>query len=294
MSGFDALKALKIIDQTRDIPVMIISTNTLPSMQVKALHSGAVDLIAKPFDRQLLLNKAKTFIQLRRDAREIRHMHNELLASHAELMVYKPAIDSVPDAVVISSPTGTIQYFNRAFLKLTGESAETPLTAREQEMLRNRSKSTCQMIERIPRLEEITQMIALQDREITAGPNRDCAHTGASLLTVCGQFDQLLTNGLSHRQVMNRLAETLAPNASDILQILEQVEPLILDTTIMHIDVEYLRVGMVLAEDIRTQSNIMIIKKGQIVTALMKERLRNFIQQNTLKDKVRVYESQKM
>ncbi|MBN2162791.1 MAG: response regulator [Pontiellaceae bacterium] len=130
MSGFDALKALKIIDQTRDIPVMIISTSTLPGMMDKALSCGAVDVIAKPIDRQLLLNKAKTFIQLRRDAREIRHMHDELLASHAELMVYKLAIDSVPDAVVISSPTGTIQYFNRAFIKLTGESADTPLTDR--------------------------------------------------------------------------------------------------------------------------------------------------------------------
>ncbi|MBN2162789.1 MAG: response regulator [Pontiellaceae bacterium] len=173
---------------------------------------------------------------------------------------------------------------------LTGET----LTPREQEMLRNRSKSTCQMIERIPRLEEITQMIALLDSDVPAGPDRDCVHTGALLLTVCGQFDQLLTNGLSHRQVMNQLSETPTPNASDILEVMEQVEPLILDTTIMHIDVEYLRVGMVLAEDIRTQSNIMIIKKGQIVTALMKERLRNFIQQNTLQDKVRVYESQKI
>ncbi|MGC4116450.1 MAG: response regulator [Myxococcales bacterium] len=55
LDGLDATAALKAAPDTRDIPVILVSAHQGVADKVKALHLGAADYLAKPFDARTLL-----------------------------------------------------------------------------------------------------------------------------------------------------------------------------------------------------------------------------------------------
>lgn len=59
--GLDACRYLKSKEETRDIPVIMISAS--PGIGKLALAAGAEDFIEKPFSISLLLEKIKKFIK---------------------------------------------------------------------------------------------------------------------------------------------------------------------------------------------------------------------------------------
>lgn len=90
------------------------------------------------------------------------------------------------------------------------------------------------------------------------------------------------------------MKESDTPFSSPILTSLENVKPPSLEKTVCVIQISDLRIGMVLAEDIRSNSNAMIVSKGQAVSGLMHRRLENFLQQKAIENKVRVYEERQV
>ncbi len=68
--GIDVCRELKARAETRDIPVLFLSAALDFTDRLKALESGGVDFISKPFRREELLARVKTHLelaQLRRD-----------------------------------------------------------------------------------------------------------------------------------------------------------------------------------------------------------------------------------
>lgn len=49
MDGWETLRLLKLDEQSRDIPVIILSARAEPKDKIRALQEGAVDYIVKPF-----------------------------------------------------------------------------------------------------------------------------------------------------------------------------------------------------------------------------------------------------
>jgi len=49
MDGWETLKLLKLDEESRGIPVVILSARTEPKDKIRALQEGAVDYITKPF-----------------------------------------------------------------------------------------------------------------------------------------------------------------------------------------------------------------------------------------------------
>ena len=66
MDGFEVCRRLKTQEESREIPVLFISD--LPSLEekVKGFGLGAVDFISKPFQREELLARVKTHLELSR------------------------------------------------------------------------------------------------------------------------------------------------------------------------------------------------------------------------------------
>ncbi len=168
------------------------------------------------------------------------------------------------------------------------------LTDEEHNMLANHAQEACQMIEKIPRLEEVSQMIALKSEIDDRNANGDPIILGAQLLRVVTAFDKLLSRGARTYQALTTMKESSVPYNSDMLNSLEHVQPPSLEKTICSIPISELRTGLVLAEDIRTGNNALIVSKGQIVSSLMRSRLENFLQQNAIGNKVRVYEERQV
>ena len=65
MDGWEVLKLLRVDEETRRIPVAMLSARTEAKDRVQGLQEGAIDYICKPFALQELLGKIETiFSQL--------------------------------------------------------------------------------------------------------------------------------------------------------------------------------------------------------------------------------------
>jgi len=66
MDGFEVCRRLKARVESRDIPLMFISASGRVEERVEGLKLGAVDFISKPFQREELLTRVKTHLDLSR------------------------------------------------------------------------------------------------------------------------------------------------------------------------------------------------------------------------------------
>ncbi len=57
MNGLEVLQEIKANDETRDIPVMMVTTESEKSYIVKAVQAGAVNYLIKPFTQEELAGK---------------------------------------------------------------------------------------------------------------------------------------------------------------------------------------------------------------------------------------------
>jgi len=62
MDGFEAIQLLKSQPETRNIPVIFLSSHIEPNYKRTALSLGAVDYIGKPFEPSVLLECIKARI----------------------------------------------------------------------------------------------------------------------------------------------------------------------------------------------------------------------------------------
>jgi PAS domain S-box-containing protein len=125
MSGYEVCKELKKNAETNDIPVVFVSSLTEVDERIKGLKLGALDFIAKPVEKRVLLTKTDTYVRLCRDDRMLKSMHAKLQVSHSELKQFSLALDNASDAVVFTDSQGQITYFNYLFQLLTHYSPET-------------------------------------------------------------------------------------------------------------------------------------------------------------------------
>ena len=66
MDGFEVCRRLKTQEESREIPVLFISGLPGPEEKVKGFGLGAVDFISKPFQREELLARVRTHLELSR------------------------------------------------------------------------------------------------------------------------------------------------------------------------------------------------------------------------------------
>jgi CheY-like chemotaxis protein len=62
-NGIEVLKKLKISEQYKEIPVVILSDNNIPQYRTKAYANGAASFIKKPDTHQQTREKIETFFR---------------------------------------------------------------------------------------------------------------------------------------------------------------------------------------------------------------------------------------
>ena len=84
MSGMQLLRALRASPQTRDIPVILMTSRSDPAAAVDALAAGADDHVAKPFDFDVLAARIARVIGHARRLSDLRTSNAALDARIAE------------------------------------------------------------------------------------------------------------------------------------------------------------------------------------------------------------------
>ncbi|MDR1874810.1 MAG: diguanylate cyclase [Synergistaceae bacterium] len=74
MNGFDVLAALKSSEETKNIPVIIITELSDEEAEERGFFLGAVDYIMKPFKNSIVLARVRTHLQILRQIRTIEQL----------------------------------------------------------------------------------------------------------------------------------------------------------------------------------------------------------------------------
>ncbi len=62
MDGYETLKEIKSLDETKDIPVIFLTAKDEPDFEIKGFEYGAADYITKPFVKSVFLARVKNRI----------------------------------------------------------------------------------------------------------------------------------------------------------------------------------------------------------------------------------------
>jgi DNA-binding response OmpR family regulator len=63
MDGWEVLRLLKMDEQTRELPVVMVSARTEPRDKIRGLQEGAVDYLTKPFTMEHVLGTVEAVLR---------------------------------------------------------------------------------------------------------------------------------------------------------------------------------------------------------------------------------------
>ena len=146
MDGFEVCRRLKARKESRDIPLMFISGITEINERVEGLKLGAVDFVSKPFQKEELLARIGTHLELSRLRSKLEQMVEERTAhldaanEHLRLELaerlraegalreseerFRSMANNAPVVIWTSGPDAKINFVNNYGLTFTGRAVE--------------------------------------------------------------------------------------------------------------------------------------------------------------------------
>jgi PAS domain S-box-containing protein len=137
IDGFETCHRLKTAEDTKDIPVIFITALQDAGDKVKGFAAGGVDYITKPLQKEEMLARIKTHLQLQAHKKqlqqEIAERQRKEEALNESEMHYRTLLDKLPDAVFIHDITGKLFDINEEACRRLGYSREELLQKHPKE-----------------------------------------------------------------------------------------------------------------------------------------------------------------
>lgn len=166
-----------------------------------------------------------------------------------------------------------------------------PLSARAEEMLASHASVARDLVCKIPRLEEVAEIIAHQDLRFdqmgSSGLPRPVA-VGAHVLAAALAFDDLVTRGHSPESAVRSMGRDKGRYEPRVLAMLCSAKLPGQDLVVRTMDVHALHVGMIIDQDVFASNGTLIVARGNVISGSMLERLRNSAAEQTIPGTVRV------
>ena len=227
--------------------------------------SGSVKVLSDV----LALTRTKSFGHAQRVQRLVKELTSHLgVGSDWEI-----------DVAAMLSQIGCVTVPDEVLVKVY-KGAE--VTEDEKQMFYAHPSIGADLIQSIPRLENVAKIIAYQEKGFDGSgvPQDDIGgeeiHLGARLLKLALDFDKHTMSGGSHVEALQRLTRRGAlydPRAMEALrtvvaeQLVYEVKPMSVNNLIP---------GMILGADVKTKEDALLVPKGHEITATLIWRLNNF------------------
>lgn len=170
--------------------------------------------------------------------------------------------------------------------------ANQPLDEDEEKMYKNHPLIGAKLLEKIPRLETVAQIIAHQFRpyeSFTATDNlSEEISLGAQCLKIAADYEALRHRGLRRLQILRQFEEQVGMYNSEMISILGKLKLEDEQERILSIDLRDMSVGMVVEKDIMATNGALIAPKGQEVTWSLLQGLKNFSRQVGIQEPILV------
>ncbi|MBI1247476.1 response regulator [bacterium] len=168
------------------------------------------------------------------------------------------------------------------------------LSASEQEQFDRHATVGSNLINRIPRLQSVARIVAYQGKAFDGSgyPKDEVSEAaipiGARILKLLIDFDALLQSGVEE----NRAAAILSGRSGHYdPEILEELNAIVgVDFVIREIPVTDLEDGMLLESNLCTMEGEVLLAKGRYVSAVIVERLHDFMRTRAVRKTVQVRE----
>jgi HD-GYP domain-containing protein (c-di-GMP phosphodiesterase class II) len=170
------------------------------------------------------------------------------------------------------------------------------LSANEQRIFDGHPSAGRQLIENIPRLERVAEIIGYQRREYDGygHPRGEEIPLGGRVLKAALDFDTLLSAGYTNDTAMAEMNDRTGWYDPTVLAALRETLVIRNEYVIRRVKVADLVDGLTLADDIVSIKGMLLCAKGQEVTRSMRLRLRNYVNNIGIRGPVKVFVPQEM
>jgi response regulator RpfG family c-di-GMP phosphodiesterase len=164
--------------------------------------------------------------------------------------------------------------------------AQTAVVARHPEV-------SAQLLARIPRMEPVAAIVARQGvRHDTLAAERDLdpgVRRAAQILSACLRFDLLVSGGQVPSAALLTMARETGAYEPELLRMMVQLKPPEEGSVVRSLLLVELRAGMLLEDDVFSKNGTRIVGRGQLITASMLERLRNYASLHGVREPIRAF-----
>ncbi len=168
------------------------------------------------------------------------------------------------------------------------------LTPEEWQLFRMYPSVGADLIAKIPRMEEISEIISYQEKHFDGGgiPKDDrrgeAIPLGSRILKVVLDFDALESRGLPRAAAVNQMRKRDGCYDPTVLKALEEVLGDEARFQVKELPLQELQLNMIVGEDVLSLKGVLLIAKGQEITPALLERLKNFAKTVGVKEPIRV------
>ncbi|MDI3283756.1 ATP-binding protein [Polyangium sp. 15x6] len=124
LDGFALVRELRADPRTQTVPIVMLSARASESARVEGVAFGADDYLVKPFSPRELLARVEARIELSRLRRQVAKETERLRESEKR---FRTLADNAPVIIWVTDATGSCDYVNATWQRLTGQSEEEAL-----------------------------------------------------------------------------------------------------------------------------------------------------------------------
>jgi len=159
--------------------------------------------------------------------------------------------------------------------------ANKKLSEEENLIFRRHPEAGARILANIPRLENISQMIALQNKPFSSyhlpeSQNEKLIQLGGQILKVVVDFDYWLFLGQKPGIALEEMRKDTREYNPRILDVLSKMDIGPDRLEIKRLRLGQILVGMILNQDLKAKNGLLLASKGQKITLSLRERLMNF------------------
>lgn len=320
IDGFEICKRLKAKKATEDIPIIFITALGDIENETKGLELGAVDYITKPFNPAVVVARVKTHLELLKQKRDVEKLLSQTLVGSIRVLtellnainknantiagrikpIMKYAVKTLQrDELWRFEIAATLSHIGCVLLEptvLRKFSHGRLLTQNERQAYHKHLTIGGKLLEKIPRLDEIAQMLKFQTEPLSMQQleaplsSLDDLTLGAQLLRTINELTYQQINQPNESKLKKDLL--LRHHHPDIVKLIfsysESKEQEFTTKEKVSADKEVpiseLQEGMVLAESCETEWGMTIIPSGAAISSSQLTIIQDLHEQGKLKD----------
>lgn len=175
---------------------------------------------------------------------------------------------------------------------LSEVAAGAKLTQEQADTYERHPGIAARLLGQIPRLEDVARIVQLQRARyadlVAQGDVPSDVIQGSQVLAACLQLDELLALGADKAQAIMAMAKDEGAFDPRLLRVLARVKPPGDEAVSREVGVSELRAGMLLDQDVRSESGRLIVSRGHRITASLVERLTSYHRLRGVDEPIRV------